>query len=262
MPGDVRFDFTHCNFLNDSAVAVVGALARLIEARSARFDFEWSSLNKSVYNHLEKIGFIDVFGSRTQHVVGNSIPYREDLVADRDGIVTYLKTMWIGRRWVHVSPLIRDAIVGSVWEIYANAFEHASSPIGIMSCGQFYPRSKQLSLSVVDCGVGIPHNVSNFLRNPNMTGRETLEWAFQRGTTTKTNGIARGLGLDLLKDFVAVNKGKLQLYSHGGQTTIDENGVSHQNADVFFGGTLLDLILECDERYYSFASEAPDGPVF
>ncbi len=57
-------------------------------------------------------------------------------------LIAYLKTKWLGRGWITVSTRLRDAIVGRVWKIYANAFEHSHSPVGIFSCGQHYPRRK------------------------------------------------------------------------------------------------------------------------
>lgn len=259
---DVRFDFTECRFLRDNAVAFLGGLARLVASRSGRFDFAWETLLPNVRKNLEKMGLLDAFGVCKQHEVGNSIPYREDRIADRDGIIGYLKSMWIGRDWVHVSPLLSDAIAGTVWEIYANAFDHAKSPVGVMSCGQHYPRRRELCLSVVDFGVGIPYLVRNFLNQMDMPAKEALEWAFQRGTTTKPNGIARGLGLDLLKEFIRVNNGRLELFSHDGYTVVDKTGAKHNNRGIFFEGTLLNLTLKCDERYYLFASEVMEKPLF
>jgi hypothetical protein len=90
-------------------------------------------------------------------------------VQDKEILADYLKTKWLGCGWIHVSPSLQDAIVGRVWEIYANAFEHAQSSIGVFSCGQHYPKMKELKLTVVDFGVGIPSNVRLFMRNTNIS---------------------------------------------------------------------------------------------
>lgn len=259
---DVRFNFSGCRFIRHNGVAFIGGLARLIQNRAGKCFFDLATLGKNARDNLERIGFLDAFGSQTSHVIGHTIPYREDSKPDPDSIVAYLKTAWIGRGWVKVSPLLRDAIVGRMWEIYANAFEHGQSSIGVLTCGRHYPRHKELSLTVVDFGVGIPSNVRIFLQTPAMPAKQTLEWAFRRGTTTKANGVGCGLGLDLLKEFVRVNEGRLEVFSHEGYALIDKDQETYHNRDFFFEGTLLNITLRCDESYYRFASEAPPEPLF
>ncbi len=62
-------------------------------------------------------------------------------------------------------------------EIYANAFEHGRTDIGVFSCGQHYPKLGELKLTVIDFGVGIPRNVRDFLKNSNLPADEALKWA-------------------------------------------------------------------------------------
>ncbi len=174
---------------------------------------------------------------------------------------------WLGRGWVRVSNELRDAIVGRVWEIYANAFEHGQSDIGIFSCGQHYPDLHLLKLTVIDFGVGIPSNVRYFLfkvdqRFQSLPAANCLKWAFQRGTTTKPNGASRGMGLDLLKEFVKINKGKLEIFSHEGYAMIDEKQEIFMNRETSFEGTLINITLICDESYYRLASEATEEFIF
>jgi hypothetical protein len=259
---DVSFNFTYCGFLSHNAVAFLGGLMRLVQHRGGIVRIDWDSMRNDVRLNLGKNNFRDAFGDKTLIGIGNSIPYREDLIQDSDRLIDYLKTKWLGRGWVHVSPLLRDAIVGRVWEIYANAFEHSQSSIGIFSCGQHYPRRRDLSLTVVDYGVGIPSNVRIFARNQNITADTALQWAFQRGTTTKPNGTSRGMGLDLLKEFVKLNKGRLEIFSHEGYALIDETQETFVNRQTFFEGTVVNITFRCDESYYRFASETPEGPIF
>ena len=141
--------------------------------------------------------------------------------------------------------------------MYGNAFEHGESEIGIYSCGQHYPRRHELKLTVVDFGVGIPSNVREYARNEKIPADKAIEWAFRRGTTTKTSDdIGRGIGLDLLKDFVKINKGKLEVFSHDGYAAIDEDHEEYSKRQTFFEGTLLNITLICNESlYFHFASE-------
>ena len=258
--GNVRFDFSRCNFLRPNAVAFLGGLARLIESRRGSVLFDWHTMrNHAVMVNLCQSGFAGTFAYPSSGWDGNSIPYREDKgldnkVLDMNGIMDYLTYGWIGRGWVHVSDRLRDAIAGRMWEIYSNAIEHSGTKIGVFSCGQHYGRQNDLILSVVDFGRGIPANVRSFLRQyveeslvSRLSGAACLKWAFGRGNSTCAGGVARGLGLDLLKEFVQLNQGKLEIYSNDGYAILAKDGERFENRDISFEGTVVHITLRCDE---------------
>jgi hypothetical protein len=265
---DVRIDFSGCDFLRPNAVAFLGGLTRLIESRLGTVVFDWSTLhNEAVMMNLRQNGFAGTFGHSSPGWEGNSIPYREDWRRDANGIMDYLEDFWLGRGWIRVSQRLRDAIVGHMWEIYNNAFEHSGSEIGVFSCGQHFPKQDELTLSVVDFGQGIAAKVRNFLsRDPragSLTAAGCLNWAFQRGTTTKPREEGPcGLGLDLLKEFIRLNHGKLELYSNEGYGVIDSTGEHYRNLPVWFEGTVFHITLRCDEALYQFANETADESPF
>jgi len=260
---DVKFDFSQCRFLRPNAVAFLGGLARLIESRIGTAVFDWGTLrNDKVMMNLYQNGFAGAFGYPSSGWDGNSIPYREDHSLDMNGIMDYLTFNWIGKGWVHVSERLRDAIAGKMWEIYNNAFEHSGTSIGVFSCGQHFWQQNDLILTVVDFGRGIPATVRTFLRKyvdenlvVRLTGAACLKWAFERRNSTCTGGVARGLGLDLLKEFVQVNQGKLEVYSNEGYALIDKDGERFTNITTSFEGTVFHIMLHCDENLYRFADE-------
>jgi len=261
---EVVFDFSGCFFLRPNAVAFLGGLARLIKSRMGTAVFDWSTLrNKAVMMNLRQNGFAGVFGDPTPRWSGNSIPYREDGTLEQDGIMDYLTLYWLGRGWVQVSLRLRNAIAGRMWEIYNNAFEHAGSQIGVFSCGQYFQHRNELVLSVIDFGQGIAANVRNYLsidpRAAQLSSAACLQWAFQRGTTTRPNGTPRGVGLDLLKEFIGVNHGKLEVYSNEGYGLVDQTGERFESGSVLFEGTAFQITLRCDENYYQFANEASNN---
>lgn len=261
---NVEIDFSRCGFLRQNAVAFIGGVIRLLEHRGVNLSLKLQGMQPQVYTNLEKNGFLEALGGTHGPQLGNTIPFREDRAAqvDKVGIVDYLKSKWLGRGWLHVSNRLRDAIVGKVWEIYANAFEHGASPVGLFSCGQYFPRLHVLNLTVVDFGIGIPFNVRQFASSPTLGAHKAMEWAFKPGTTTKPNGMGRGVGLDLMKQFVAINKGKLEVFSHDGHAIIDSTGERYLERACHFDGTLVNISLKCDESYYCFSSEVSQGPLF
>jgi hypothetical protein len=259
---EVIFDFSECYFLQQNAVAFLGGLARLIESWGGKAIFNWDTVKNHVCMNLKQNGFMYAFNGDEEPWQGNSIPYREDRCQNRDDLVDYLAEQWLGRGWVHISDLLRQVVVGTTLEIYANAFEHGRTDIGVFSCGQYYPKLGELKLSVVDFGVGIPQNVRNFQKNFSLPAAEALKWAFQPGTTTRTGNVTGGIGLDYLKQFVHINKGKLQILSHDGCVTIDEKQEIYEKRQSFFGGTLVNITLLCNESYYALDFEPDEELLF
>ena len=83
-----------------------------------------------------------------------------------------------------------------------------------------------------------------------------MRWAFGSGNTTCTGGVARGIGLDLLKEFIRLNQGKLEMYSNDGYAIIDKDGERFENRSLAFEGTIVYITLRCDENLYRFRDEA------
>ncbi len=270
IPGEtVVFDFTRCRFLMQSGVALLGALARDLQARSQPVQFNWHSLDPAIRANLAQNGFIEAFGGTEHSWSGNSIPYREDRYKDSRGLMDYLKQYWLGRGWVGVSPPLRNSIVGRVWEIYENAFTHSRTVGGVFTCGQHYPRKQQLALTVAEFGIGIAKSVQDYYKTQfetivgswepayQLQDEEALEVAFQRGFSTRPQGEAAGMGLDLLKEFVRLNGGTLQVFSNLSYAHFDGKGETYCRQATSFQGTVVNITIICDQRYYCLAGEVP-----
>jgi signal transduction histidine kinase len=255
----VALDFSRCRFLRQNAVAFLGGFARLRSAEGQTVRFKWETLESGISANLAQNGFVASFGGAASPWSGNSIPYLEHRVQDADRFVEYLTRRWLGRGWVGVSDRLASAIVGKVTEAYMNAFEHSHSPVGVFCCGQHFPRVRLLNISIVDFGIGIPASVRRFkaaeFNRALLPASLCLEWAFQPGTSTKP-GMGRGLGLDLIRDFIAKNGGSLDIYSNEGVATLRAHGMLFSDfRTVSLDGTLINISLKCDEKYYCFASE-------
>ena len=251
----VTFDFSLCSFLQQNGVAFLGGLAKLVEHRSGKVNFKWETMHSAIKTNLEQNGFGAAFGLDSDPWTGNSIPYRQDISFNQNSITTYLRSNWLGRGWVSVSDELGDVITSKVLECYLNGFEHSDSPIGVFSCGQHFPRLGLLKICIVDFGIGIPSNVRRFKENPKIESAQALKWAFQSGTTTKPNGLGRGLGLDILKDFIDINQGVMGIYSENGVALLESNKEQYLERNSFFQGTLINITLQCNEMVYMLAKE-------
>ncbi len=264
---DLRFDFSRCRFLRPNAVAFLGGLARLIESRLGSVAFDWSTLHDSwVRTTMQQNGFACAFGDASSPWNGASIPYREDREFHPDGVAEYLSENWLGKGWApaHVSEALKNAIVERVLELYVNAFEHSESQIGVFSCGQYFRQLNELHLTLVDFGMGIPANVRGYLKKvrpdlpaEKLTAGDCLKWAFQRMTTTRPGATSRGIGLDLLKSFIRVNRGAMQVFSNEGFAEITAEREVYGSFSSAFEGTIFHIKLICDEKYYCLAGETP-----
>ena len=261
--GDVKFDFFQCDFLRPNAVAFLGGLAKTIELRFDTVEFDWNSCtNGAVMMNLSQNGFAGLFGHRSNAWEGESIPYKEHDNLDMNSIMDYLTYSWLDRGWINVSHGLRNSIAGTMWEIYNNAFEHSGSNIGVFSCGQHFPNKNELILSVIDFGQGIAAVVRKFMgqysdedRVNQLTGINCIKWAFESGNSTCKGKVSRGLGLEILKNFIQVNQGKLEVYSNEGYVIIDESGERYENRTVAFEGTAVHVTLRCNENLYKFRDE-------
>lgn len=264
LQSEIVLDFSKCYFLRQNAVAFIGGLIRSLQSQGKTVNIRWDTLHNNVATNLQQNGFMHVFNGDRESWDGNSIPYREDLTQDEDCLVDYLKEKWLGKGWINIGHNLQSLIVSRVYEIYANAFEHGQSNIGIFSCGQYYPSLGELKLTVVDFGVGIPSHVRNYENNPSLSADKAIEWAFKPGTTTRLGEVTGGIGLDFLKQFVNLNQGKLEIFSHDGYAIIDKCNESYQVRQTFFEGTLVNITLKCDESYYYLECnfDLDDQPLF
>lgn len=253
-------DFSECIFLGPTAVIVIAGIIRESEYHKKKIKISWGSIKKSVLANLCQNGFAERFGYKQQPWIGNSVPFREDKNPDFPSISDYLTKSWLNKNWVNIEDELKDAIACRVWEIYINAFDHAHSKTGVFSCGQHFHKLEEVFLSVVDFGVGIPNKVREFFqhdkRSLQLKDSKCLQWAFRLGNTTRQEeGVPRGLGLDLLRDFINVNNGTLEIYSGHGYALVSENSLTFEDKKEFFPGTLVQFKLIRDGRLYHFQKE-------
>jgi len=256
----IELDFTGCIFLHQHAVAFLGGLIRTLQDRGCTIGARLKSINPTVQQNLKKNGFMKAMG--LQQVAGgrNTIPFREDAARDDTSYLGYLRDAWLGRGWVNVTDRVADAIANAVWETYTNAFEHGQSKVGVFSCGQFYPTNKEIALAFVDFGMGIPSSVRTVTEASGLGDGEAIDWAFARGNTSKPGN--RGVGLDILRSFVELNRGYMDVVSHRGHLRISETGAQTLIRNHGFPGTVFNITFKADERRYGFKSEIDAEGIF
>jgi anti-sigma regulatory factor (Ser/Thr protein kinase) len=255
---DIDLDFTDCIFLHPHAVALLGGVIRVLQARKCTVRAKLDTMSGAVHDNLKKNGFMRAMG--LQKVAGgrHTIPFRQDRVRNDISYLAYLRDEWLGRGWVNATEKLTDAIANAVWEAYTNAFEHGHSSVGVFSCGQFYPTNREIALAFVDFGIGIPGTVRTVRRAAHLDDGDAIAWALDRGNTSKQGN--RGVGLDILRSFVELNRGRMDVVSHAGHVHISETGAKRLKRNHGFPGTVFNITFKADERRYAFESEIdPEG---
>lgn len=260
----VRLDFADCDFIRYTGVAVVGGLIRHGSASGTPVIVDEATIRPAVLGYLRSVGFPFVSGHKA--VSATAVPYFEQRTADRQSTTQYLDEHWLRRApgRPSLSPGLARAMVSQVWEIFLNAMEHADSRAGIFACGQFFPNLKDIALGIVDYGVGIPARVQGHLAAPGMPDSNAMEWAFQPGNSTSSSpSVPRGLGLDLLQEFVTKNGGSLHIVSNGARASLERGRLRFEEQSSPFPGSLTCIRLRCDDAlHYSLASERESGWIF
>lgn len=145
--GHILFTFDHCSFIRHNAVAVLGGLVTYIKKNGGRVDLNIPSMKGNVHINLAQNGFLSFCGYDEPKWQGNAVSIQHFEETDRDAIIHYLNEEWLLRSWLSISPRLLDEIVGAVWEIFTNAFEHSDTQHGIFTCGQKYPILNELNLT-------------------------------------------------------------------------------------------------------------------
>jgi hypothetical protein len=252
----VILDFSECKFFAHHATAVLGGIAHYLKVgdRCLRLDLE--TVLPAIRANLAQNGLLNYLGHNDEPWDGNSIPFRHDLTFDKNETIDYLNHNWLGKGFLNISQDLKNLIISQVLEIYLNGFEHSRSELGVFSCGQYYPNKKRLKLAILDLGVGIPENVRIFREMPTFPAEDAMRWALQQGTSTQPiSQTARGIGLDNVRSFISANQGKLQIYSHDAYVKITANDEQYGRQITPFKGTIVNIDIACDSKYYCLSSE-------
>lgn len=279
------FDFSRCSKLDHHGVVLLGGLSRYVNFQNTKLTrsligilnaksfatagvmFDVNSMNDLIRERLIENNFLSHFSQEnfSGYASGDYIGYREhNNHMDEDNIAEHLSEQWLSDDKVRFSSALKDVIISKIFEIFMNAYGHGTSvqdlsQLGVYSCGQYERKEKTLCLSVLDFGPGIASNVRKF-KEDIQSDVEAIQWALVRGNSTGTDsvkkGMPRGLGFDLLGEFVKLNLGEMRVYSNGAYAKICEgNDFVVGKHEFSFPGTLVSIKINCDDRYYRFKSE-------
>lgn len=177
------------------------------------------------------------------------------------GSIGYVLNNLLGQRdFPHMTPQLQKKIAESIYEMFINAQMHSNTDY-IYTCGQFSPAKHTIDFTVVDMGIGFKRKIEDRF-DKSISAGNAIKWATQDGHSTKID-ISGGLGLAILKDFVIMNKGKIQIVSDDVFFQLSELGEETKVFTNSFPGTVINMQFRTDdENSYCLNSEIDLSNIF
>ena len=258
---DIEIDMSRVDWFEANMCAPLGAV--LYKASRRLNSVIISNLQAKVEKILRKNGFLGNYGrSPVSDTYGTTIPYQRFEPKDDRYFGAYISRHLVGKGIPEMSVGLRKKFQESIFEIFSNAVIHSQTPLGIYSCGQFFPNKNCLDFSIADLGIGICRNLQQKVGLV-FSSEKAIEWALTGRNTTKTGPIPGGLGLKLLREFLTLNQGRMQIVSDRGYLELSEGEVILQSFSYPFPGTVVNLEFNTsDTKSYCLQSELRSEDIF
>jgi hypothetical protein len=257
----IALDFANVTWFEANLCAALGAIVSNAEDNLNLTVI--LNLRPEVRDILERNDFMAYYtGWKRTDGKSTVIAFKKFKVSDESSFRNYLDNDLLALPDLpRMSSMARKKILESIFEIFNNAVIHAGCR-HIFSCGQYFPNRKELKFTVVDLGTTIASNVQKFL-SKRMEGHEAIGWAVEEGTTTKTGAIPGGLGLSIIRSFLELNGGDIQIVSANGYWKEQKNRIEMNRFPVEFPGTIVNLEFNMNDlSTYVMKSEIQESPLF
>lgn len=254
---ELLINFDNCLDIDANLSAALGALLDKLVIDFNKKIYVKKPFNRNPRKKLSRIGFLKAWEVLTDiEERENFIKYRRFNVGDSDEFKKYVFDDLIQKkRFPQCTRKAAEKIIESIYELFVNATSHSESRY-VYTCGECHERNKlpMLDMTLVNLGKTIPENVNTFLKNKGETPLSPCEcmiWAFKEGNTTKE--IPGGLGLAILKDFIDLNEGVIQMVSGNALINYHNRKFDKILLEMEFPGTIVNVEFNCaDKKSYFY----------
>jgi len=178
---------------------------------------------------------------------GTTMPVREFGLEQFLSFSEYAKRHLARPEMPKMTPALTNKFFEGVDELFANSALHSKAQVGVIVCGQFYPRTGVLDFAIVDGGISIPVSLRESGK-PQRSDAAAIEWAMTTGHTTRQGDIPGGLGSKVLREFVGLNEGRLMIVSGSGLWLQNKTTVSTERLSDSFPGTIVVLEINTSDK--------------
>lgn len=260
----IQLDFRNTQWFEANLCAILGAIIN--HAQNNFNEIVLINFNYKLQDILSRNYFLASFqGNKIHDFYDTTIKYRKSKLTDEQLIYSYLEEELLSKKdFPRLSTPVKNEIIRSIFEIFSNAVIHGNCQF-VYSCGQLYPNKNPpyINFTIVDLGNTIKQNVNNFL-NTDKTGEEAILWAITENNTTKPkeNKIPGGLGMKLIREFVRLNKGKLQIASADGYWEYIRGEEKSYSLENEFVGTIVNINFNLnDASFYYLEGETNENSI-
>jgi hypothetical protein len=258
---NIEIDMGNVNWFDANMCAAFGAILYKIGREPNIVTL--LNLQKGVETILSKNGFLSYYGrEKRQDTYETTIEYKRFEPKDDRYFAAYIEENMVGKGIPKMSEGLHKKFIESIFEIFSNAVIHSRTKMGIFSCGQYFPTKKRLVFSIADLGIGILKNVKEHTKQE-MTAEQAISWAVEGKNTTKVGRIPGGLGLKLLREFITMNQGRIQIVSDKGYWELSGGKAFTKSFRNPFPGTTVNIeINTADTNSYCLSSEIKSEDIF
>jgi len=261
--GPEHYEINISNWIDANMCAPLGAI--LYRKIKEKIPVKFSDISSYVKNILQKNHFLSQFGeSKKPDSYGTTIEYRRFETVNKvyeqfqEYVVRYFRLGSLGLP--QMTPALLKRFRESLFEVFSNAVEHSYTEDGIFTCGQFFPNKERLRFTIADLGIGIRENIHRHLRI-GLSPENAIKWAISGKTTRRDR--PGGLGLQLIREFIKLNKGRLIIVSDAGYWELSKGKVSTRTFLRPFPGTVVTIDIDtADKTSYCLRSEIDSSDVF
>lgn len=257
----IEIDMEQVSWFDANMCAPFGAILYAVSRRLNTVAL--SNISSSVEKILSKNRFLSHYGREIKpDTYGTTIEYKRFEPKDNRYFNSYIEKYLIGKGIPQMTPGLLKKFRESIFEIFSNAVIHSDTKQGIFSCGQFFPGKHRLDFSIADLGIGIRQNVKKKV-GVDLKAEQAIVWALEGQNTTKTGSIPGGLGLKLLRDFILMNEGRIQIISDMGYWELSGKKEDTKAFSQPFPGTIVNIEINTrDKKSYCLASEMRPEDIF
>jgi hypothetical protein len=274
---EIKIRFAKLTWFDANMAAPLGAvIAKLTDMLKAVSLVEIAPPQERI---LRKNGFLTDFGyAPTLDTNRTTIPYKRFKLTDINLFAAYLFSHLPGKGMPNMTSDLALAFQQSLFEIFANAVTHSESGPGVFVCGQFFPIHRRLDISIADAGVGIPRKINeafaivlkfqdayDIMKAKGMVDNHgqfkpsfALGLALAEGFTSKTGKLPGGAGLKIIKRFIELNGGCIQIASGGAFWQFSGGKDQFRDLPAAFPGTVVNLeVNTADTKSYCLGHSSP-----
>ncbi len=230
---DIRLDMRQMTWFDGNMCAPLGAI--LYRSGRNLNNLALASIPSKVEELLCKNGFLTNYGrAKRIDTFETTIQYRRFEPHDDKVFNYYIDEQFRNKAIPDMSKALHKKFLEGLMEIFLNAASHSETKMGIFVCGQSFPKKQRLDFTIADLGIN-----KIGLKLP---AEKANHWALEGNNTTRRGPIPGGLGLKILRKFIQLNQGRLQVISDYGYWEQHPDGTYEMSHMVYrFPGTVVNI---------------------